>query len=53
MDERSEVVTHCTCGVMVVTAMIMYIYLKLEKNIGFSFIAPGIFIPNLSKLQET
>ena len=33
--------------------MIKYIYLKLEKNIGFSFISPGIFIPNPSKLQET
>ena len=53
MDQRSEVVTQCTCGVMVVTPMIMYIYLKLEKIIGLSFISQGIFIPNPSKLQES
>ena len=53
MDQRSEVETQCTCGDMVVTLKIMYIYLQLEKIIGLSFLSQGIFIPNPSKLQES
>ena len=43
MDQRSEVVTTCTCGDMVVTPMLMYNYLKLGKYWFFFHIFMNIY----------
>ena len=52
MDQRSEMETQCTCGVIVVTPMIMYNYLQLGKYKFFFNIFMNIYSKPIKITQE-